>query len=80
VRVSEEREGFFASPLGRLLLGFLLLILAPVIIAIVIAIPLPTTIDIGGQTVDLTAFVVILRFIIPFAIIFTALRYLGIKL
>ena len=80
MRVSEEREGFFASPLGRLLLGFLLLILAPVIIAIVIAIPLPTTIDIGGQTVDLTAFVVILRFIIPFAIIFTALRYLGIKL
>jgi hypothetical protein len=78
--LSEEREGFFASPLGRLLLGFLLLILAPIIIAIVIAIPLPSTLDIGGQTVDLTAFVVILRFIIPFALIFQALRYLGIKL
>jgi hypothetical protein len=78
--MSEEREGFFASPLGRLLLGFLLLILAPIIIAIVIAIPLPSTLDIGGQTVDLTAFVVILRFIIPFVIIFQALRYLGIKL
>jgi len=78
--MSEEREGFFASPLGRLLLGFLLLILAPVIIAITTTIPLPTSIDIGGQTVDLTAFVIILRFIIPFAIIFTALRYLGIRL
>jgi len=78
--VSEEREGFFASPIGRLLLGFLLLILAPVIIAITMSIPLPTTIDISGQTVDLTAFVVILRFIIPFALIFQALRYLGVKL
>jgi len=78
--MSEEREGFFASPLGRLLLGFLLLILAPVIITITLSIPLPSTIDIGGQTVDLTAFVVILRFIIPFALILTALRYLGIRL
>jgi hypothetical protein len=78
--LSEEREGFFASPLGRLLLGFLLLILAPVIIAITISIPLPSTIEVGGQTVDLTAFVIILRFIIPFAIIFTALRYLGVRL
>ena len=78
--MSEEREGFFASPLGRLLLGFLLLILAPVIITITVNIPLPTTIDIGGQTIDLTAFVVILRFIIPFALILTALRYLGIRL
>jgi len=80
VSVSEEKEGFFASPLGRLLLGFLLLILAPIIITITVSIPLPTTIDIGGQTVDLTAFVVILRFIIPFALILTALRYLGVKL
>jgi hypothetical protein len=78
--MSEEREGFFASPLGRLLLGFLLLILAPIIITITISIPLPTSIDIGGQTVDLTAFVIILRFIIPFMIILTALRYLGVKL
>jgi hypothetical protein len=80
MRVSEEREGFFASPLGRLLLGFLLLILAPVIIAITMNIPLPSSIEVGGQTVDLTAFIVILRFIIPFALIFQALRYLGIKL
>jgi hypothetical protein len=80
VDLSEEREGFFASPLGRILLGFLLLILAPIIIAITISIPLPTSIEVGGQTVDLTAFVIILRFIIPFAIIFQALRYLGIKL
>jgi hypothetical protein len=79
--VSEEKEtGFFASPLGRILLGFLLLVLAPIIIAITLSIPLPSTIDIGGQTVDLTAFIVILRFIIPFAIVFQALRYLGIKL
>ena len=78
--MSEEKEGFFGSPLGRLLLGFLLLILAPVIIAITASIPLPSTIEIGNQIVDLTAFIVILRFIIPFAIIFTALRYLGIKL
>ena len=62
------------------MLGFLLLILAPIIITITVSIPLPTTIDIGGQTVDLTAFVVILRFIIPFALILTALRYLGVKL
>jgi hypothetical protein len=80
VDVSEEREAFFASPLGKLLLGLLLLILAPIIIAITMAIPLPTSIDIGGQTVDLTAFVVILRFIIPFALILTALRYLGVRL
>jgi hypothetical protein len=78
--MSEEREGFFASPLGRLLLGFLLLILAPVIIAITLSVPLPSSIEIGNQTVDLTAFIVILRFIIPFAIIFTALRYLGVRL
>jgi hypothetical protein len=78
--MSEEREGFFASPLGRLLLGFLLLILAPIIITITMSIPLPTSIDVGGQTVDLTAFVIILKFIIPFAIILTALRYLGIRL
>jgi hypothetical protein len=80
VNLSEEKEGFFSSPLGRLLLGFLLLILAPVIIAITLSIPLPTSIEIGNQTVDLTAFVIILRFIIPFALIFQALRYLGIKL
>jgi hypothetical protein len=78
--MSEEREGFFASPLGRLMLGFLLLILAPVIIAITLSVPLPSSIEIGNQTVDLTAFIVILRFIIPFAIIFTALRYLGVRL
>jgi hypothetical protein len=78
--LSEEREGFFASPIGRLLLGFLLLILAPIIITITLSIPLPTSVEIGGQTVDLTAFVIILRFIIPFALILTALRYLGVKL
>jgi hypothetical protein len=78
--VSEEREGVFASPLGRLLLGFLLLILAPVLIAIVINIPLPNSITIGDQTIDLTAFIIILRFIIPFMLVLTALRYLGIKL
>jgi len=78
--VSEEKEGFFASPLGRLLLGFLLLILAPVIIAITSSIPLPTSVTVGNETVDLTAFVIILRFIIPFALVLTALRYLGVKL
>ena len=78
--MSEEREGFFGSPLGRLLLGFLLLILAPVLITIIINIPLPNSITIGDQTIDLTAFIIILRFIIPFMLLLTALRYLGIKL
>jgi hypothetical protein len=73
-------EQVFESPLGRLLIGLLLLILAPIIAVIVSNMPLPSELTIGDTTVDLSAFIIILKFIIPFMLLFTGLRYLGVKL
>jgi hypothetical protein len=73
-------EQVFESPLGRFMLGLLLIILAPVIAVIVSNMPLPSELTIGDTTVDLSAFIVILKFIVPFLLLFTGLRYLGVKL
>jgi hypothetical protein len=73
-------EQVFESPLGRFMLGLLLIILAPVIAVIVANMPLPSELTIGDTTVDLSAFIIILKFIIPFMLLFTGLRYLGVKL
>jgi hypothetical protein len=73
-------EQVFESPLGRFMLGLLLIILAPVIAVIVANMPLPSELTIGDTTVDLSAFIVILKFIVPFLLLFTGLRYLGVKL
>jgi hypothetical protein len=62
------------------MIGLLLIMLAPVIAVVVANMPLPSELTIGDTTVDLSAFIVILKFIVPFLLLFTGLRYLGVKL
>jgi hypothetical protein len=50
-----------------------------VIIAIINAIPLPTNLTVGNNTVDVSAFVSVLMFMIPFLLIFSALRDFGVR-
>jgi hypothetical protein len=75
-----SKEKTLESPLGRIMIGLLLIMLAPVIAVIVANMPLPSELTVGDTTVDLSTFVIILKFIIPFLLLFTGLRYLGVKL
>jgi hypothetical protein len=72
--MSSEKETF-----QKFLRGLVKVILAPIIIAIVNNIPFPTSLTVGNNTVDVSAFVSVLLFMIPFLLIFSALKDFGVR-
>jgi hypothetical protein len=72
--MSSEKETF-----QKFLRGLIKVVLAPVIITIINAIPLPSTLTVGNNTVDVSAFVSVLLFMIPFLLIFSALKDFGVR-
>jgi len=72
--MSSEKETF-----QRFLRGLIKVVLSPVIITIINTIPLPTNLTVGENTVDVSAFVSVLLFMIPFLLIFSALRDFGVR-
>jgi hypothetical protein len=72
--MSTEKETF-----QRFLRGLIKVILAPVIIAIINTVPFPTNLTVGDNTVDVSAFVNVLLFMVPFLLIFSALRDFGVR-
>jgi hypothetical protein len=65
---------------SKFLRGILKLSLASLIISIVNAINIDTTLVIGNSTYDLSVLVNIIKFAVPFYLIFSALKDLGIEL
>jgi hypothetical protein len=72
--MSSEKETF-----QRFLRGLIKVVLAPVIITIINTIPLPTNLTVGENTIDVSAFVSVLLFMIPFLLIFSALKDFGVR-
>jgi hypothetical protein len=77
--MSEEKEGFGREYFSRLFRGIIKLLLAGFIISAVSAISIPD-LSIGGSSISGSLIKSLLQFIIPIALIFSALDDFGVKL
>ena len=77
--MSEEREGFGKEYFSKLFRGIIKLLLAGFIISAVSAIAIPD-LSVGGSTISGSLIKALLQFIIPIALIFSALEDFGVKL
>jgi hypothetical protein len=77
--MSEESEGFGRGYFSKLFRGIIKLLLAGFIVGAVSAITIPD-LTIGGSTVSGSLIKSLLQFIIPIALIFSALEDFGVKM
>ena len=80
--MSESRVStFFSTPFGQFLLGLLLLILAPLIINLILAIPTSSmTLTIGDNTYDLSDIIKIITCFVPAILVVEGLRKMGVHI
>jgi hypothetical protein len=79
VNVSEEREVFGRDYFSRLFRGIIKLLLAGFIVGAVSAIAIPD-LNVGGSSISGSLIKSLLQFIIPIALILSALEDFGVKL
>ena len=77
--VSEEKGGFGRDYFSKLFRGIIKLLLAGFIISAVSAIAIPD-LNVGGSSISGSLIKALLQFIIPIALIFSALDDFGVKL
>ena len=80
--MSEGRVStFFQNPFGQFLLGLILLILAPLIVSLILAIPTSSmTLTIGDTTYDLSDIMKIIWCFVPVILVIEGLRKMGVHI
>jgi hypothetical protein len=74
--ISEYLDG----PIGAIIRGFLKLALAPVIVALVSAIPPGGSITVAGTTIDTGTLLAVIKVFVPLLLVASGLRDFGVKL
>ena len=83
VRQLGERLGWLNTPLGRLVLGLVKLVLFPILLTLISAAANAAkgiTVTVGNQQIDLSLLVMIIGAFAPLLLLISALQDLGVKL